>query len=396
MYNGDQEKTSQVSRMVLPTLSLTSFISGTPEVLTGLLLVDIGLSFNRPVGIIGQIGTLSSIIALLTALAVGALSVKYNPRNLLMLGVGLLLISAIGSSSSTSFLMLLIFYPINGLGLSLVSPMASTLIAEYFPEEERASSIGWLIAGGSLSWVIGAQVITYLAGIGGWRLPYRAFIVTSQAIGLFCVRTFLPLPNISEQKTQVNLTDGIKAVISNKSAVSCLISTALRFASFQFILLYSASYFRQQFMLSREITSILVTVAALCFTFGSLISGRVMKKLGRKQVAFTFLLIAGVFFGLLTNIKNQWLTYLFYFLGPFSMGICFSSSLSLFLDQIPSYRGSMMAFTTAFGYLGVALGAVLGGAILLLSSYSMLGIIHGSLGVLGSILIYFFVKDTNP
>jgi len=173
--------------MVLPTLSLTSFIVGTPGVLTGLLLVDIGVTFNRPVGIIGQIRTLSSIIALLTALAVGVLSVKYNPRNLLMLGVGLLLISAIGCCSANSFLMLLLMYPINGLGLSLVTPMTRTLIAEYFPEEERAGSMGWLIAGGSLSWVVGAQVITYLAGIGGWRLPYTVFIVTTLATPLYSV-----------------------------------------------------------------------------------------------------------------------------------------------------------------------------------------------------------------
>jgi len=384
---------SKVGRMVLPTLSLTSFIAGTPGVLTGLLLVDIGVTFNRPVGIIGQIRTLSSIIALLTALAVGVLSVKYNPRNLLMLGLGLLLISALGCSSANSFLMLLLLYPINGLGLPLVTPMTRTLIAEYFPEEERAGSMGWLIAGGSLSWVVGAQVITYLAGIGGWRLPYAAFIVTTLAIGLICVRQFLPEPDVGDRGTRVNLTDGVKAVMTNRSAVSCLISTILRMASFQIILSYSASFLRQQFMLSREITSILITISALCFTFGSLISGRVVQKLGRKRVTVIFTLLAGVLFGLLTNVGNQWLTYVVYFLGPFCMGIGSPSVVSLFLEQIPSYRSSMMAFNTASANMGGAIGAALGGAILLWSSYSILGIVLGLLGVFGSLLIYFFVKD---
>jgi predicted MFS family arabinose efflux permease len=380
--------------MVLSTLSLTSFIVGTPGVLTGLLLVDIGVTFNRPVGIIGQIRTLSSIIALLTALAVGVLSVKYNPKDLLMLGLGLLLISALGCCSANSFLMLLLLYPINGLGLPLVTPMTRTLIAEYFPEEERAGSMGWLIAGGSLSWVVGAQVITYLAGIGGWRLPYTVFIVTTLAFGLICVRQFLPESDVGDRRTRVNLTDGVKAVMTNISAVSCLISTILRIASFQLILSYSASYFRQQFMLSREITSILITISALCFTFGSLISGRVVEKFGGKRVAVIFSLLAGVFFGLLTNVGNQWLTYVVYFLGPFCMGIGAPSVVSLFLEQIPSFRSSMMAFNNAFANVGGAIGTALGGAILLWSSYSNLGMILGSLGVFGSLLIYFFVKDT--
>jgi predicted MFS family arabinose efflux permease len=55
----------------------------------------------------------------------------------------------------------------------------------------------------------------------------------------------------------------------------------------------------------------------------------------------------------------------------------------------------MMAFTSAFANMGSALGAALGGAILLWSNYSSLGIFLGSLGVLGSLLIYFFVKDTR-
>jgi len=64
------------------------------------------------------------------------------------------------------------------------------------------------------------------------------------------------------------------------------------------------------------------------------------------------------------------------------MGISFPSNVSLFLEQIPQYRGSMMAFTTAFANIGAALGAALGGAILLWSSYSSLGLILGSFGVL--------------
>lgn len=392
----ESEDYSNVGQWVLPTLSLVSLVSSTPSVLAGILLVDIGVTFNRPVGVMGQIGTLSSIIAIITALAVTMLSVRYNPRNLLMLGVGLLLISALGCSAANSFLMFLLFYPLNGLGASLISPMGRTLIAEYFPEGKRASALGWLVAGGSLSWVIGAQVITYLAGIGGWRLPYSAFIVTSLAIGLLCVRQFLPVPNRVEENNQVNLTEGIRAVITNRSAISCLLSTILRMASFQIILLYSASYFRQQFLLSRELTSILITISALCFTFGSLISGRVVRKLGRKPVAYIFLFLAGVFFGLLTNVGVQWVAYSVYFLGPLSMGICFPASVGLFLEQIPRYRGSMMAFTSAFGSLGSAIGAAFGGFVLLWSNYSRLGIALGSLGVIGSMLVYFFVKDTCP
>lgn len=389
-----QQKTqARTGRMILPTLSLSTFISGAPGVLIGLLLVDIGLTYNQPVGVIGQIGTLSSILAIVTAIALSVLSVRFDARKLLMLGVGLQLLSALGSGTANSFLMLLVFYAINGLGLPVVVTMTRTLVAHYFTEDKRANALGWVTAGGSLSWVIGAQVITYLAGIGGWRLPYIAFIVTSLVMGLFCVIQFLPPPKIVDQKTQVNLTAGIKAIVTSRSAISCLISTLFRIASFQLILVYSASYFRQQFLLSREITSLLITMSALCFTGGSILSGRIVYKFGRKRVAWSFLLLGGVFLALLTNISNPWLTYGVYFLGPLVMGISFPANVSLFLEQIPQYRGGMMALITAFANIGSALGAALGGVILLWSSYSSVGITLGSLSIIGSMLLYFFVKD---
>lgn len=382
-----------VGRGVLPVLSLTRFIAETPGVLTGLLLFEIGLSFNNSVGVTGQIRTFASVAALFSAIVVSAINVRYNPKHLLMLGVLLVMISSLGCCMANSFIMFLLFYSITGVGLSLVIPMSSTLVAEYYPEEQRVSSIGWLLAGGSLSWVIGAQVITYLSGIGGWRLAYSHFVVMFLLIGLLLGKLFLPTPIKSTATAKINYKDGMRVILKNRSAVYCLLSTILRMASFQLILVYSASYLREVLFFSREITSVLVTISALSYTFGSLISGRFVRKYGRKQVSFYFLFLAGVMFAVFTTVGHRYLSLLVYFIGPFSIGVGSSSVTGLFLEQVPEYRGTMMAFTTASGNLGSALGAGIGGAMLLLWGYTGMGLSLGSLGVLGAFIIYFLVQD---
>ena len=161
---GDELEGVQKGRFVLPTLAFTRFISGMPNVLIGVLLIEIAESFNTSVGVAGQIRTATSILAFFSALILGGLSVKYNPKTLLVTGIASLFISATLSSNASSFLMLLAFYPLNGIGIVLVNPMGAALVGEYYSDEERASAVGWLVSGGSLAWVVGAQAITYLAG----------------------------------------------------------------------------------------------------------------------------------------------------------------------------------------------------------------------------------------
>jgi predicted MFS family arabinose efflux permease len=163
--------------------------------------------------------------------------------------------------------------------------MSSTLTAEYFTEDRRASALGWLIAGGSLSWVIGAQVITYLSNSGGWRYGYYYFIIPLLVFGFIASYLFLPKPVREDKVTNAKFTDGMRMVLSSWSSISCLLCSVLRMASFQLILVYSASYLRQDYFLSREVTSVLVTFAALSYTFGSLLSGRVVRRFGVKNVA---------------------------------------------------------------------------------------------------------------
>ena len=81
-----------------------------------------------------------------------------------------------------------------------------------------------------------------------------------------------------------------------------------------------------------------------------------------------------------------WLALGAYFLGPFCFGVSFPANITLLLGQDSEYQGTMMAFNSAFNNLGSAIGAGVGGAIVLSWGFVGLGGVLGFFGVLASLL----------
>ncbi len=162
---------------------------------------------------------------------------------------------------------------------------------------------------------------------------------------------------------------------------------------FQAVLLYTASFLRQTFMLSTGVTSLLILGSAIFYTLGSLGSGRLVSRLGRKRTVVLVSLVSSVSTIAFTNLTNFLMVIsLFYLCGLFS-GAGFAAFQSLIVEQVPEYRGTVMSLTSAANSLGTALGAAIGGAILLSFSYGVLGIVLGVIGLVSMGLLQQLGSD---
>ena len=382
-------------RLILPSLSISHFALGSPGILTGLLLIDIGLTFGCPVGIMGQIRTASSIVGFISALLVGVLSVRFEHKSLTMIGLSFIIISALGCSFAVNFNMMLLLYPLTGMGMAMVMPMTMTLVAEHFPLDKRGSAIGWLVAGGSLSYVIGAQAIVFIAGIGGWRLAYLGFVLPALITALLFTTVGIPPTSLGYQTStsRGSYLEGFRAVFSNRSAIACVAGTVLRSAAFQVVLLYGTSFLRQRFLISRGFGSIFMTSGALCYTLGSLVTARFMNKFGRKTLTVLAVFLAGVFTIAFILSPNLWLALAMDFPGAWFFGMSVSAAQSLTLEQISKFRGTMMSINSAAGSMGTALGAGIGGFVLLLYGWELVGISLGAMGVAAAVIYFILAID---
>jgi len=82
-------------RMITPAVVIARAATTPISRITSLLLIEIGLAFQQPVGVVSQIRTVQSIIAVIFALLMGAISVKFKHKTLLMWGILLIAISAV-------------------------------------------------------------------------------------------------------------------------------------------------------------------------------------------------------------------------------------------------------------------------------------------------------------
>ena len=364
-------------------------------VLTALLLIDIALTFDVSVGVMGQINTPYYVVAVIFALFMGVLSVRFRHKLLLMAGLLSVTISAFGCFFASNFNAMLIAYSLSGMGIAMVTPMAITLIGEHLPLEKRTSAIGWIVASGALSYLIGAPVIGFIADLGGWRFVLLGFVLPVSLASLLLA--FIGLPRTS-RRHQLAMSKraylgSFREVLSNSSATACLAGNILRSIAFMVILLYGISFFREQFSVSTGFASLAMLGASAFYTLGSLVCGRFVKSVGRKPSTVSTALMGGIFAIAFAYLPNLWLSLALFFLAAWFFGIGASASNSLTLEQVPKFRGTMMSLTSAAQSLGSALGAALGGSMLVLYNYRIMGSALGALGIVAAIVFYYLSID---
>ncbi|MFP3951582.1 MAG: MFS transporter [Candidatus Bathyarchaeia archaeon] len=384
--------------LLLPSLVFSAFATWIPWVLAGLLLIDIGESFGVPVGLTGQIRTLSSLIGVLMAFIMGALSVRFSHKALLLISLSFIALSALACSAAPNFLVVLLSYSILGIPMATVLPMTTSLVADHLPVDERAGAVGWIIAGTALAGILGAPAINYIAGMGGWRLPFLIFILPINLLSIALVLKGIPPKqpheNVEENREEgVGLLEGFREVYSNTSAIACILGYALSLTAFQAIGFYSPSFYRQHFMVSKNFASLLVSGLYLCLTLGSLASGRLVDSLGRKRVTVSTAVIAGILVLGFTNTPDRWVSLTCSLLGYFFAGALISSSHSLALEQIPKFRGTVMSLNSGAEKLGAALGSGLGGLVINLYGWSVMGVVLGVTGVASSMTYQLLAVD---
>lgn len=384
-----------VGRLFLPSLVLSRFATTPSGIILSFLLIEIGLTFGLPVGVTGQLSTARSIVGVFSAILMGILSVRFKHKSLLTTGLIILSVAILGCGLASNFILLLIFYPLLGLGGSMVMPMTTTLTAKHLPLKKRASVIGLLMATVSVSYLIGTLFIRFISDIGGWRLPFLVYALPFPLLSLLLVFKGLPSESESEQTSlsKGSLADGFKGVLSNRSAIACLVSGALSSAAWQGILLYAISFYRQQFLVSKGIASYIMIGASMSYTLGALISSRFVNKLGRKPVTFISSLMAGIFIFSFTIVPDLWISLVLSLAGCLFAGMRSTAGVSLTIEQVPEFRGTMMSISSASVSMGSALGSGLGGLALLMYGYQAVGPSLGLLGLASAIVVYLIAID---
>jgi predicted MFS family arabinose efflux permease len=389
------EKAASTSRLFLPALIFSSFATSTLGILTALFLIDMSKTFGVNRGIMGQTNTFASIVSVIFALVMGILSVRFSDRILLLTGMFSYSISAVGCYFAWNFNSILIFYSINGLAQAMIGPMTNALIGDYVALEKRATAIAWTVAAGSFAVVICAPIMGVLSSFGGWQAALLIFIIPISLIALLIAGASIPSAKQSPKVSGANDTyaESFTKIVSNKSAMGCLVGNVFRVAVASALLFYGTAFTIERFGLSIRFASIVILLIALFAALGSLTEQRVIRKRGRKASTVASVLLAGLFTISYTYAPSVRLSVALMSVAGWFDGLAASASTSLTLEQVPELRGTMMSLFAAFAGVGAAIGAGIGGLALIFFDYERLGIVLGSMGIIAAIIFKFSTVD---
>jgi predicted MFS family arabinose efflux permease len=375
-------------RLLLPALTTSRIVPQARSLLTTLLLIEIGQTYGTSLGLTNQIRTFNSIAAVLAALTLGFLSVKYKQRTLLLTGLLLSIVSVVGCFYAPSFITLLVMYSLGGIAGNTIIPMTTSLLGEHVPREDRTKSLGWLMAGPALLYVIGYPLVNF---IGDWRMSFLLFVLPIILLAILLTITGVPKHQTTPVRTDIMV--GYKAILNNKSAVACLFSYGLGLGAWQLTLSLSTSNFRQHFLIPRDIVIWITIMNALLYMGGALLSRKAVSRIGLKNSSMYLHVLLGVFTVLRFTVSSYILAVASSFMVCALAGLRSAAVLGLNLEQVPDLRGSMMSLTTAFGSIGNALSLGISGYLLILYDWSVTGAIIGAFGLIAGYILYQFVKE---
>jgi len=379
----------RLRRFMVPSLALAVFATGPCESILSLLLIDIAETFKAEIGVMAQIRTTAGLLSLVAALILGVLSMRINHRTLLLTGLGFFVASGIGCSLAQNYTTILATYSLSGIGLAMVGPMALALVGEHVPLDRRADAVGVITAGGASAFLVGGPVINYVT-----RFAFLLYMLPVALIGLALTWLVIPSnPSTSKEGDTGSYLDGVRQVVTNRSALACLLAILLSKATWQGVLSYGISFYREWFQIPKGWASLILSGLALAFIFTALLAGRLVNRFGRKRTTYISFLGVGLMSILYMKAPSYGLSLAIFMAMGVISGARRSVSTSLALEQVPAYRGSMMALNTAANNLGSILGAGIGGAVLLAYDYPLIGIVLGILSVLAALVIRLYAVD---
>ena len=190
----------------------------------------------------GLITTIRSLLQALTTPIWGYYGDKFSRKKLLALGCYIWAFFTFLVAFSTTFETMMLFRALSGIGLAVLYPTASSLLADYYPENLRGRAFGLLGLTGIMGAVIGTLYATSISdliilGMEGWRFAFVSMAIISFILGLL-IHIFGkdPLRGISEEeltglitkqteeKYRVNRSD-FKKILSNKTFMLILNSS---------------------------------------------------------------------------------------------------------------------------------------------------------------------------
>ncbi len=170
----------------------------------------------------------------------------------------------------------------------------------------------------------------------------------------------------------------------------------LRAGSWQGIETFTVAYLREDVHASIQSASNIFSGLVIGIIVGNYLGGFLVKRIGLKRLVTVTPLLCGVF--IIGYMNASSLTSAVLFCGIMSLvsGVAMTCIVTLTLDQVPDYKGTVISLNTAAVRLGIVIAIAFGGLVLNNHVWNMVGLTYGCMSILGALIFnYGIIENIN-
>jgi len=341
-----------------------NFAIGCGVMVTAGSLNDLVRSLQVSVPLGGQlISVAAAVMALGAPLLAGAVS-GWDRRRLLTFA---LLWYAAGHALSALMPNYAALLPVRAatmLGAAVFTPQAAAAISVMAPTNERGRAITFIFIGWSLASVLGMPLHSYIGESFGWRWAFALVALLSAVAAAWVWRT---LPN-GIRPAALSLA-AWRSTLSHPLLMGVVAVTALSAAGQFTLFSYFAPYYREVIGASAAGVSFLFLWFGAFGLIGNVVLQRLVDRFGAARCTTWALAAMGLSLLLWPLAPTLWL--MAAVSTPWALG-CFSSNSAQQARlgaAAPALAPALMALNTSAMYLGQAIGAAGGGALVAARGY---------------------------
>jgi len=361
-------------------------------VMIGPLLVDIANDFHISIALAGQLAGFMAIPWLIVAVISGPISDTYGRKSVLLTGLGIGIIGTIGTSFAWNFISAIIFRALSGMA-GVVPTNVTAVISDYVPIKGRGKALGYITIGAGLGGVIGVPLMTILADATNWRWSFVAagFI---EIIAWSLILVLVPKSN-NLNKGNLNLFSRFKPLLRQRVIWDLTLINVFQRTGLTILLTYFASYLIIEHNFSTAQTSIPFSIVSAGMILASVIGGFLADTKHRMLLGPFALVLSGILGFAIFAIKLDPITEIglgfLYAACAFSLFPIIATLFTIIGGDL--FRGTALGMLPISNQFGSTIGPALGGLALSIGGFSYIGIVCLTLGIVGSILAPFLLKE---
>lgn len=345
---------------LLYLFGLVNLVIGTAAFMNAGLLVPMAQSLGVGVGAVGQATTVYSLATALLAPVFLVATAGLAPRRALAIALVLFAAGNVVTALAPDLPTLLGARVLMGCGSAATALMAGLAVA-VAPLERRAQALSIVFVGMSLSYVTGIPLATWV-GLGwGWRLPVWAAVALTL---LAALALWKALPTVRSGVTGPSLR-GAALLLRQRSVLAVFALTLVYFIAIFSVFSYMGPVLKSLKPLEPAALSVVISVFGVAGVVGTLGGGRAADRLGaRRSLTLSLSGLSLCLLLLPLTAGNLWAMVAVLMVW----GVCGFSMMAPQQVRLAQLAGPdtplALSLNNSMLYLGIALGAAVGGAAL--------------------------------